>query len=111
MGFMDKLKGTASQAVSPGAQKGERDKIMRLNQAGVMTTATLVSIQEQRAAFGGSEFEFSLTVDPLDGGPTYPATVRQAMADGATRDMTPGSRLSVKVDPEDPQSLLVWGGA
>ncbi len=29
MGFFDKMKGTASQAVSPGSQMAERDKIMR----------------------------------------------------------------------------------
>jgi hypothetical protein len=112
MGFLDKVKGTAKQAVTPGQQRDTRDKIMRLNQNGVMTTATLVSMQELGQQLGGGrETEFVLEVDPVGGGEPYPATVRQSMMDGATRDMGPGSRLSVKVDPEDPQSLLVWGGA
>ena len=35
MGFMDKLKGTAKQAMNPVGQMGERDKIMKINQSGV----------------------------------------------------------------------------
>ena len=38
MGFLDKLKGTAKQAINPVGQAGQRDKIMRLNKVGVQTT-------------------------------------------------------------------------
>ena len=46
MGFMDKLKGTAKQAMNPVGQAGERDKIMRINKVGVQTTATVNSMKE-----------------------------------------------------------------
>ena len=110
MGFFDKMKGTASQAVSPGSQMAERDKIMRINQAGVDAQATIVSMQELSQQFGGVEVEFVLTVEAADGS-TYPVTTRQSMHEGALNGMQAGSRVTVKVDPQDPQSLLVWGGA
>jgi hypothetical protein len=43
MGFLDKLKGTAQQAVKPGAMAGERDKITRINKTGVQMSATVNS--------------------------------------------------------------------
>jgi len=46
MGFMDKMKGTAKQAMSPRAQMGERDKIMKINQSGIEARATVDSMQE-----------------------------------------------------------------
>lgn len=38
---LDKLKGTAKQAINPVGQAGERNKITRLNQVGVQTPATV----------------------------------------------------------------------
>jgi len=111
MGFLDKVKGTARQAVRPGEQAATRDRVVRINQCGVVTTATIVALTEVGEAFGGRELEFSLAVDPPDGGPSYPVTTRQSMVDGQTSGWGPGTRLSVKVDPEDRESLLVWGGA
>ena len=46
MGFMDKLKGTAKQAVNPGGQMKERDKIAKINSSGVDATATVDSMQK-----------------------------------------------------------------
>ena len=44
---MDKVKGTAKQAMNPGGMSGERDKIMRINQAGVQTPATSASVSSR----------------------------------------------------------------
>ena len=41
MGFMDKMKGTAKQAMSPGGQMAERDKITKINQSGFAWSTAL----------------------------------------------------------------------
>jgi hypothetical protein len=111
MGFLDKLKGTAKQAVSPGAQMGERDKIMKLNKVGVLTPATVDSMKEVGTQFGGGhQIEFDLTVQP-EGGESYQAHVSQSLHDATLDGIVEGGQINVKVDPDDPQSLLVWGAA
>ncbi len=111
MGFMDKLKGTAKQAANPAGQAGQRDKIMRINKVGVQTTATVDSMKEVGTQFGGGhQMEFSLTVHP-EGGDDYQAHVSQSLHDATLQGIAQGGKILVKIDPEDPQSLLVWGAA
>jgi hypothetical protein len=111
MGFLDKLKGTAKQAMSPGAMSGERDKIQRLNQVGVMSTATVNSMNETGTQMGGGhQIDFDLTVHP-DGGADYNVQMSQSLHDVTLQGIETGGKIQVKVDPEDPQSLLVWGAA
>lgn len=111
MGFMDKLKGTAKQAVSPGAQMSERDKIMRINESGVDGRATVKAMRELGSQFGGGrEVEFDLTVHGADGA-DYPVTMRQSIHEQALAGIAEGGEVVVKIDPDDPQSLLVWGAA
>lgn len=111
MGFLDKLKGTATQAIHPVAQAGERDKIMRINQAGVETPATVNTMREVGTQLGGGhQIEFDLTVHP-EGGEDYQVHVSQSMHDATLQGIAEGANIVVKVDPDDPQSLLVWGAA
>ncbi len=111
MGFLDKLKGTAKQAMSPGAMSGERDKIQRLNQVGVMSTATVNSMNETGTQMGGGhQIDFDLTVHP-DSGADYSVQMSQSLHDVTLQGIETGGKIQVKVDPEDPQSLLVWGAA
>lgn len=111
MGFLDKLKGTAKQAASPGAQMKERDKIQRINQSGIEAQATVVTMREVGTQIGGGhEIEFELTVHPA-GGEDYPVSTSQSMHEQTIQGVTEGGRVVVKVDPDDPQSLLVWGAA
>jgi hypothetical protein len=108
---MDKLKGTAKQALNPVGQAGERDKIMRLNQVGVLTPAVVDSMKEVGTQMGGGhQIEFDLTVQP-EGGASYPVHVSQSLHDVTLQGITEGGKINVKVDPDDPQSLLVWGAA
>ena len=37
--------------------------------------------------------------------------VSQSMHDATLQGVTEGASIIVKVDPDDPQSLLVWGAA
>jgi hypothetical protein len=111
MGFLDKLKGTAKQALNPIGQAGERDKIMRINNAGVQTPATVNSMREVGTQLGGGrQIEFDLTVHP-EGGEDYQVHVSQSMHDVTLQGVAEGANIIVKVDPDDPQSLLVWGAS
>jgi hypothetical protein len=111
MGFLDKVKGTAKQALNPVGQAGERDKIMRINKAGVQTPATVISMREVGTQLGGGhQIEFDLTVHP-EGGEDYQVHVSQSMHDVTLEGVAEGGNIIVKVDPDDPQSLLVWGAA
>ncbi len=111
MGFLDKLKGTAAQAMNPVGQKGQQNKIMKLNKVGVMTPAVVDSMTEVGTQFGGGhQIEFDLTVQPEDGS-AYQAHVSQSLHDATLAGIAVGGKISVKVDPDDPQSMLVWGAA
>ncbi|MGE5407731.1 MAG: hypothetical protein ACM3NV_03880 [Syntrophothermus sp.] len=108
---MDKLKGTAKQALSPGAQMGERDKIMKINQSGVEARATVDSMREVGSQLGGGhQIEFELTVHPAEGA-DYKVSTSQSMHEQTLQGVAEGGEVIVKVDPDDPQSLLVWGAA
>ncbi len=108
---MDKLKGTAKQAVNPTGQAGERDKIMKINQSGVEARATVNTMQETGTQFGGGhQIDFDLTVHPADGA-DYQVQVSQSLHDATLQGIEQGKDVIVKVDPDDPQSLLVWGAA
>jgi hypothetical protein len=111
MGFMDKLKGTAKQAMNPTGMAGERDKIMRINQVGVETQATVNAMRETGTQLGGGhQIEFDLTVHPASG-EDYQAHVSQSLHDATLQGIAEGGRIIVKVDPDDPQSMLVWGAS
>jgi hypothetical protein len=111
MGFMDKLKGTAKQAVNPGGQLKERDKITKINASGVDATATVDSMEEVGSQIGGGhQIDFQLTVHPA-GGADYQVATSQSMHEQTLKGVEQGATVAVKVDPDDPQSLLVWGAA
>jgi hypothetical protein len=111
MGFLDKLKGTAKQAASPGGQMKERDKIQKINQSGVEARATVDSMREVGTQLGGGhEIEFELTVHPAQG-EDYSVSTSQSMHEQTMQGIAQGGQVIVKVDPDDPRSLLVWGVA
>ena len=111
MGFLDKLKGTAKQAVSPGSQMGERNKIQKINASGVEGRATVNAMRQLGTSFGGgNEIEFDLTVHPPSGD-SYQVSTKQTVHGATLEGVTEGGRIVVKIDPDDPQSLLVWGAA
>ena len=111
MGFLDKLKGTAKQAVSPGGQMEERDKIAKINQSGVEARATVDSMREVGTQLGGGhEIEFELTVHPAQGD-DYAVSTSQSMHEQTLQGVSEGGEVIVKIDPDDPKALLVWGAA
>jgi hypothetical protein len=111
MGFLDKLKGTAKQAVNPGGQLKDRDKVMKVNESGVEARATVDSMQEVGTQLGGGhQIDFELTVHPAEGA-DYEVKTSQSMHEQTLQGVAVGGQVVVKVDPDDPQSLLVWGPA
>jgi hypothetical protein len=111
MGFLDKIKGTAKQAVNPAGQMKERDKITKINASGVDATATVDSMQEVGSQIGGGhQIDFELTVHPA-GGADYKVATSQSMHEQTMKGVEQGAIVAVKVDADDPQSLLVWGAA
>lgn len=109
MGFLDKLKGTAQQAVNPGGQMKERDKITKINASGVDATATVDSMSEVGTQLGGGhQIDFVLTVHPAQG-EDYTVNTSQSMHEQTLKGVEQGATVQIKVDPDDPQSLLVWG--
>jgi hypothetical protein len=111
MGFLDKVKGTAKQALNPVGMAGERGKIQRVSQAGVQTPATVNSMREVGTQLGGGhQMEFDLTVHP-EGGSDYQAHLSQSVHEVTMRGVVEGGKVIVKVDPDDPQSMLLWGAS
>jgi hypothetical protein len=123
MGFLDRMKGAQEQAAeamkgmggsigqmaNPGAVAAERDKIMKLGQVGVETPATIDSMAAtgKTQGLGDPEYEFEITVNPV-GGEAYKVTLQQFLAKQVADQYKVGP-ATVKVDPDDPNSILLWG--
>jgi hypothetical protein len=121
MGFMDRMKDAANEAskkaglgmgtgMGVGDQRAYQQKAMRLNEAGVNHPATVKSMTEtgNTDPGGGKEVQFEIEVQPAGGSP-YTTTFTQFMVEGSIRGVEAGSTITVRVDPEDPNSMLFWG--
>ena len=121
MGFMDKFKDAASQAQQMaqkaggsmpgiGEQAAYRDRAIKLNASGVDTPATIKSLRETGNvdAGGGKEIEFEVEVRPAAGEP-YTTTFTQFMVPSVMSQVSEGRGITVRVDPDDPNSMLFWG--
>jgi hypothetical protein len=117
---MDKYKDMADQAqqaMQGSAGMGDASEMMkmqerynRLAQNGIERKGKILSRRETgRADVGGSpEYEFKVEVTP-DGGEPYEATVLQFVHAQNLEHFPEGKELTVKVDPEDPNSAVLWG--
>ena len=83
---------------------------MRINQAGVETPGTIRSIAPTgRKDIGGVEYQVEVEVRPAAGEP-YTASFNQPLVEQQMPFYTEGAEVTLKVDPEDPNSILLWGG-
>ena len=127
MGFMDKFKEMAGQAqdaaksaggsvASMGGMGGaaaEAQKANRIAQVGVKTPAVLRSMTPtgtKDPLSGGEEFALEVEVRP-EGGTPYTAKFNQQLIAASVEiyQTKVGSEIVVNVDPEDPDSMLLWG--
>jgi hypothetical protein len=119
MGFMDKFKDAAqtakaaSGAVGGMSMKETAAKHNKIGQQGVQQPAILKDLREtgkKDPLSGGIEYEMDVEVRPAGGEP-YAATFSQQLIAGSvdTYEARVGSEIVVNVDPDDPQSMLLWG--
>jgi hypothetical protein len=87
-------------------------RAVKLNQSGVQMPATITSLTPTgKVDFGGGkELVFGVHVEP-PGGQPYAATFNQYMVDSVMVGVAPGAKINVRVDPDDPSSMMFWGFA
>ena len=125
MGFMDKFKDAAQQAQDAAGQMGAAAKegmnpanigvaadVNRIGTEGIETKATLKSLTPvgDQQFGGGTEYQMELEVKPESGAP-YAATISQQLIDQSADHYKQniGGEIIVKVDPQDPNKMVLWG--
>ena len=92
-------------------QMAYRDRAATLMQHGVEGRATVRAAREgETSPLTGAEVELDVSVTPPAGAP-YDATIKQYFPAGSAAKFPAGTEIPVRIDPDDPQSLLVWGSA
>ncbi len=82
-------------------------KAQRLMAVGIPGTATLVALRDTGVAYNDHrEVELDLQV-AAGGGAPYAVAHRQVIDRLAVAGLQPGATLPVRVDPENPQSVMV----
>ena len=123
MGLMDKFKQVADAAKAPGqslANMGgpagaaeQAAKANKIAQQGVKHPAILKGMREtdrKDPLSGGADWELEVEVRPTGGEP-YSATFTQQLLGGSADSYKQkiGGEVVVNVDPDNPQSMLLWG--
>lgn len=102
-----------AQATSGGGMQAMmeyRNRAARVYQNGVELPATLESIQwgQHSPGLGGVPAQFRVRVEPPGYAP-YEVSTDQTMDPAMAQSLEAGQRITVKVDRQDPQCLLIWG--
>jgi hypothetical protein len=119
MGFMDRMKQAAESAqaatskVGVGAsadQMGLANRAKKLMDEGVDTPAHIDSMESTGNTDkpGGTEHMITATVKPAAGDP-YSVTFNQYIYPSAP--FSAGEDVMVKVAPDDPNTVMLWGKA
>lgn len=117
MGFMDKMKQAAESAQAQtskigvgasGDQMALANRAKKLMDSGVDTPAHIDSMTPTGNTDkpGGAENVITLTVSPA-GGAAYEVTMNQYIYPSAP--FSAGEDVTVRVDPDDPNSVMIWG--
>lgn len=125
MGFMDKMKDAAAQAGDAAKAGGQamKDgmsadtaatsaKMQKLATSGVEQPAILKSMTAtgKTSIGGGIEHQLTVEVRPAGAEPyeaSFTQDLIQQSVDGFQQKV--GHQITVKVDPDDPQSMVAWG--
>lgn len=93
------------------SQMGTADRTRKLDQRGVEMPATLrsLAVGEPTPMFGGVPVDLELTIQP-PGGTPYDLSIHQVFVEATVKTLAPGQQVTVKVDPEDPQTAMLSGG-
>jgi len=122
---MDRMKETAAQAADAAKAGGQAmsegmspetaataAKMQKLASAGVEQKAILKSLAPtgKTSLGGGIEHTLEVEVQPVGGEPyacAFNQDLIQQSVDGYQQRL--GQEITVKVDPDDPQSMVAWG--
>jgi hypothetical protein len=106
MGYMND-EGVAHANQMLGRMASDGRKAQYLMQAGRVGTATVSGVR-QTGTFVNNNPECELELDvTVDGGAPYRVTHRQVLSSVALPSFPPGASIPVRVDPEDPGSLVI----
>ena len=119
MGFLDRLKGAAESAQAAtskfgvGASAGQMDlanRAQKLTKVGVDTPAHIDSMTPtgNTDTPGGTEYDITLTISPA-GGEAYHVTMNQYIY--PSNPFTEGENVTVKVDPDEANVVMIFGHA
>jgi hypothetical protein len=103
------------QSVAGGGQQQMLDyaaRMARLTQSGVEASAVVrsVSLGEPSPLQGGVPAHLEVTVEPASGD-AYDVSTDQVLHESVAHALAAGQRITVKVDPADARSVMVWGVA
>src|SRR5947209_1592345 len=119
MGFMDRLKGAAESVqaatnkVGVGASAGQMglaNRAQKLTKVGVDTPAHIDSMTSTGNTDkpGGTEYDIALTISPA-GAEAYQVITNQYIY--PSNPFTTGESVTVKVDPDDSNVVMIFGHA
>jgi protein-disulfide isomerase len=119
VGLMDRLKkgaesvSAATSKVGVGASAGQielANRAQKLTKVGVDTPAQIDSMAATGKTDkpGGTEYDIALTITPVSGD-SYQVTINQYTY--PSNPFTEGENVTVKVDPDDPQVVMIFGHA
>jgi hypothetical protein len=119
VGFLDRIKGAAESAqaatskVGVGASASQMalaNRAQKLTMVGVDTPAHIDSMTATGNTDkpGGTEYDIALTITP-NGGDAYQVTTNQYIY--PSNPFSEGEHVKVKVDPGDPNVVMIFGHA
>lgn len=106
-GYRAMKNGVASASHLLGDLESEHLRTQQLMSEGRVGRATITAIRDTGTTVNENpQIEFDLRVS-VDGGSPYPAQHRQIVSRLVIGSFQPGATVPVRVDPADPQSLLI----
>jgi hypothetical protein len=108
MGGMRAMKDGVAQANQVmGDMAADGEKAQRLSATGQDGTGTITAVRDTGMTVNDNpSIEMDLQVQVAGGAP-YPVTHQQVVSRLAIGNFQPGASVAVKVDPADPQSIIV----
>jgi hypothetical protein len=90
-----------------GEMAQEQRRVQHLMANGLVGQATITELDHTGSSVNGNpQVRIALEVT-MDGGPPYAASVTQVISRLAVANFAPGATVPVRVDPDDPEQLIV----
>ena len=103
--YLEDLAATGAQEL--GGMQEQAETAQRLMATGRQGTATVTALRDTGVTINENpQIELDLDVT-VEGMPTYPVTHRQVISRLAIAGFQPGATVPVRVDPQQPRSLII----